>query len=178
MNKIVRFPWIVMVVLVIGCAHSTPVTYFSKPEVRKITHDLFDAQIEILKLDNPFYVAFQLTIANKSNAPLEIDWNKTRYLIGTQDNGVFVFEGIDPESLKTGIPKELLAPGQTLTKQIMPRKTLAFTGRKEAQKPGKSNFYPGILPNGRNTVALVLAQGSREWKAPMPFQIGTQEVKK
>jgi hypothetical protein len=178
MKKIVRFPWIVMVALVLGCAHPAPVTYFSKPEVGKITHDFFEAQIEILKLDNPFYVAFQLTVMNKSNAPLEIDWNKTRYLIGTEDNGVFVFEGIDPETLKTGIPKELVAPGQTLSKQIMPRKTLAFAGRKEAHRPGKSNFYPGILPNGRNTVGLVLAQGSREWKVPMPFQIGTREVKK
>jgi hypothetical protein len=89
MKKIVRFPWIVMVVLVLGCAHPAPVTYFSKPEVGKITHDFFEAQIEILKLDNPFYVAFQLTVMNKAMLRWKIDWNKTRYLIGTEDNGVF-----------------------------------------------------------------------------------------
>jgi len=88
-----------------GCAHSTPVVYFSRPEVRKASSEAFDAQIEALK-------------------------------------------------------------------------TLGFRSKREVQKPGQNNFYPAILPNGLNSVALVVTQGAREWKEVLTVQIGTLEVKK
>ena len=178
MKKALRIHLIAISLLFLGCAHSTPVIYFSRPEVRKVSSEAFDAQIVALKLDNPFYVAFQLTVTNKSSQRLEIDWNKTRYLVGSNDYGLFVFQGIDPESVKSGIPKEPIPAGGTLSKQISPLKTLGFKSRHEVQKPGQSNFYPAILPNGINAVALVVVQGAREWKEVLTVQIGTREVQK
>lgn len=176
MKKVFRVHWVAVLLLLIGCAHSTPVVYFSRPEVRKVSSEAFDAQIEALKLDNPFFVAFQLTVTNKSSQDLEIDWNKTRYLLGSNDYGLFIFQGIDPESIKSGIPKEVVPTGGTLSKQISPLKTLGFKGKDEIHKPGQSNFYPAILPKGINSVALVVVQGAREWKEVLSVQIGTREV--
>lgn len=178
MKKLFKVHWIAVLFLFLGCAHSTPVVYFSRPEVQKASTEAFDAQIETLKLDNPFYVAFRLTVVNKGSGPIEINWDKTHYLINGKDYGLFVFQGIDPESIKKGIPNEAVAAGEKLSRDIMPLKTLAFRGKNEIHKAGQSNFYPGILPNGANTVLLVVAQGDREWEEPLSVQIGTREVKK
>lgn len=176
MKKAFRIQWILIGLLLAGCAHSPPVMYFSRPEVRRSSGEAFDAQIEALKLDNPFYVAFQLTVTNKSKAPIGIDWNQTRYLFGSKDYGLFVFKGIDPESVKTGIPVEMIPAGETLSKQISPLKTLGFKGEREVHKPGQSNFYPAILPIGLNSIALVIVQGTRKWKEVLTVQIGTRRI--
>lgn len=177
MKKEIRIYWILILLLILGCSHPKSVVYFSRPEIRKASTEAFDARIAALKLDNPFYVAFHLTVANKSSNLIEIDWNKTRYLHSGKDYGLFGFQGIDPESIKTGIAKEAVPVGETLSKEIMPLKTLAYRDEDETLKPGQSNFYPGILPNGVNTVLLVVTQGAREWKVPLSFQIGTREMK-
>ena len=89
----------------------------------------------------------------------------------------FAIAGIDAESIRKGIPGELIPAGQSLSKRIMPLKTLAFSGRQETHRPGQSSFYPGILPNGLNPISLVVTQGVREWKETLSVQIGTRKVK-
>lgn len=176
MNMVFRILLILVSLPLLSCAHSTPVMYFSRPEVCKTSGEAFDVQVEPIKLGNPFYVAFKLTVTNKTDGPIEINWNKTRYIHGTTDYGLFVFKGIDPESIKAGIPKETIPAGDTLSKQISPLKTLGFRSRREIPKPGQSNFYPAILPNGINSVALVVTQGDHEWKELLKVQIGTREI--
>jgi hypothetical protein len=170
-----KIHWMIILLLLSGCARSMSVVYYSRPETIRASNDAFDAQIESLKLNNPFYVAFQLTIFNKSDKPLELDWNRTRYLHGGKDYGVFVFSGIDPESIKMGIPNEVIPAGKTFSRQIMPLKTLAYRSRKEVYKIGQSRFFPSVLPNGNNTVALFMVQGTRQWKELLTVRIGTRE---
>lgn len=85
--------------------------------------------------------------------------------------GRIIFSGISPVSVKSRIPHEMIPAGETLSKRIMPLKTLAFRSKSEKIKAGQSNFYPGILPNGRNTVGLVITQEEREWKVPLTVLI-------
>jgi hypothetical protein len=166
--------WIVLLLIFVGCAHKAPVVYVSQPEISKESNEAFDVQIETLKLENPFYVAFQMTLTNKSEKPLEIDWERTRYIHEGKSYGRIIFPGVSPESVKSGIPREIIPAGQTLSKRLMPIKTLAFRGRSEKIREGQSNFYPGILPNGRNTVGLVVTQAKREWKVPLTVRIAVR----
>ena len=173
MNKPAHIFWIFLLLSFLGCAHRTQVVYVSQPEISKASSEAFDVQIETLKLENPFYVAFQLTLANTSEKPLEIDWNRTRYIFEGKNYGRMIFPGIEPESIKSGIPKDTIPARETLSKRIMPLKTLAFRSKSEV-RPGQSNFYPGILPNGRNTVSLVVTQQDKEWNVPLTVRIATR----
>ena len=166
--------WIVLSLFFLGCAHKAPVVYVSQPEICKASNEAFNVQIEVLKLENPFYVAFQMTLTNKSKKPLVIDWERIRYIHQGKNYGRFIFEGITPESVKSGIPPEIIPAGETMSKLIMPLKTLAFKSKSEKIEQGQSNFYPGILPNGRSTVGLVVTQEKSEWKVPLTVVISTR----
>jgi hypothetical protein len=165
--------WIFLLLIFPGCAKA-PVVYVSQPEICKASEEAFNVQIETLKLENPFYVAFQLTLTNTSDKPLEIDWDRTRYIHEGKSYGRLIYPGIAPESVKSGIPKEIVPAHETLSKSIMPLKTLAFRSKSEAIRPGQSNFYPGILPKGRNTVSLVITQQGKEWNVPLTVKIATR----
>ena len=176
MQVLFRLSWLLAVLLVAGCAGTAKKVYVSQPEVQNVSNTAFDASIQPLKLDNPYYVAFQLKIQNKTAKPLTIDWNKTRYLYNTKDQGRFVFEGVEPESIKSGIPAENLPGGGKLSKPIYPIKTIAFMRKRDFPKKGESNFFPGILPNGVNSVVLVINQGERQWKEKLSVRFTSKEV--
>jgi len=171
-----RLSWIWVVMLVVGCAGASQKVYDSQPKFRTASNEAFEARIMPLKLENPFYVAFQLDIRNKTSKPLVIDWNKTRYLNDKKNLGRFAFKGIDPETVKTGIPDEVIAGGQTLSKRISPLKTLSFMRRRDLPKEGQSNFTPGILPNGQNSVSLYIRQADRKWRETMTVRLSSKTV--
>lgn len=158
--------WVVLLLILEGCAHKAPV-YVSQPEICKASNEVFDVQIETLKLENPFYVAFHIILTNKSEKPIAIDWERTRYIHEGKSYGRIIFPGIKPESIKSGIPSDIIPAGETLSKRLMPLKTLAFRSKSEKLNVGQSNFYPGILPNGKNTVGLVVIQEKMEWNVPL-----------
>ena len=176
MRMLFRISCVLAVFLSFGCAGSLKKVYISRPEVQTVSNEAFDARIQPLKLNNPYYVGFQLEVIKKTAKSLSVDWNKTRYLHNGKDLGRFVFKGIDPESIKEGIPKEMIPGSQTLSKRIYPIKALGFMRRREVPKPGQSNFSPGILPNGNNSVSLVIGQGERSWEANLTVRFASKEV--
>jgi hypothetical protein len=176
MRKFYTLSLLLTVLILAGCAGTSPQkVYTSQPEVQKVSNAAFDAVIHPLKLGNPYYAAFQLEVKNRTRKPLSIDWNRTRYLFNHKDQGRFAFEGIDPESVKSGIPDELIPGGQTLNKNIFPFKTLGFMRGGDVPKPGQSNFFPGILPDGINSVSLVVVQGNREWKEKLSVRFSSKQ---
>lgn len=168
--------WLSILLLLAGCASTPKMVYVSSPEVLKSSNKIFDVQMKPIKLDNPFYVGFQLTIQNKSATRLSIDWDKTQYVHNGKNQGVFVFKGIDPDSVPSGMPKETIDAGETLSKPIYPIKKLGFLPKREMSKPGGNNFFPGILPNGKNSAFLAIEQGDQRWRELLTFQFSTQQV--
>jgi hypothetical protein len=176
MSKRIYIISAVISMLLMGCApQKVQKVYYSQPEIQKASNSAFDVQIEPEKLDNPFYVAFMLTLRNKTTDALAINWDRTRYLHRGEDLGIFVFKGIDPESVKKGIPKEIVPVGKTLVKHISPYRLLAFRFR-ENVRPGQSSFFPGILPGGSNAVLLVVEQGDQVWRESLSVRIVTKEL--
>ncbi len=147
---------ILSLILINGCAASQ--SWVSHPTIQISDKTAFKAHLEPLTKDKNYFVAFRLTVFNKSAKPLTIDWNKTRYIHNDRNNGGFVFEGIDPKLMKNAaIPVEIIPAGKTLSKEIMPYKLLARGPfRDKNSKGGWHGIIPGIMPEGQNGARLVM----------------------
>ncbi|MGD9189642.1 MAG: hypothetical protein PVI89_15590 [Desulfobacteraceae bacterium] len=166
--------WIpILFLMLTGCAaQKPPKVWQSLPPVQQTSNDLFDIRTKPLKLDNPFFVVFELTVQNKTSLPLEINWNRSRYLHKGREKGIFVFKGIEPETIKTRtIPNERIPAGSELTKRIAPARTIAWKSRRDYIKPGESSFVPGILPSGDNSISLVLSHNGKQWRQTTTVKI-------
>lgn len=161
-----------------GCvAQRHLTTWNSRPAVKQFSTDAVDLQIKPLKQDNSYYVSFELMVRNKTGYPIEIDWNETRYIHQGRESGVFVFGAIDPEQLRTRtIPKETVAPGVTITREISPARTITWTKPRKNIPPGESCFSAGIMPNGDNGVSLLLSQQGQRWRKTLTVRIVEQHV--
>ena len=108
-----------------GCAPAKKV-WVSNPMVQSTQNPYYNARIEPLTRDHDFFVSFRLTVRNKADKNLVIDWNKTRYIHNGRTRGGFVFKGIKPEDVKNStIPPDTILAGGFFSKEIMPYKLLA-----------------------------------------------------
>ncbi len=158
--------WSVLVLLIVltACAPTKKIkNWVSSPSVQKGGNKSFEARFEPLKGDKKFFVSFRLSVRNKTDKGLKIDWNKTRYIYKGQPHGGFVFYGIDPATIKDSIPPDLIAPGKLFSKEIFPANLVAFTPiREEVLNKKGRGIYPGPIPAGENGISLVILQGEQE----------------
>jgi hypothetical protein len=161
-----------------GCAPKKQYIYTSRPPAQSVSNAIFDARIEPFKANNPYFVGFRLTVKNKAPDPLEINWNKTRYRHNGTDKGKLVFRGIKPETVKTGIPNDIIPVQGELLKLISPLVTVGFTPARYSAGPEHPTFVPGALPRGKNSVVLTVEQPGRENQAVMTVRILGKEIEK
>ncbi len=161
-----------------GCAPQKKYVYTSRPMVQDVSHAIFDARIEPFKENNPYYVGFRLTVKNKTSKPLEINWNKTRYVHNTVDQGKLIFRGIKAETVQSGIPNDVIPAQGELLKHISPLVTVGVTPARYSTGPGDPTFVPGALPRGKNSVLLVLEQSGKLYQSTMTVLIVSKEIKK
>lgn len=162
MTKQIGLALVFLLSLTAGCV--TPKkTWTSTPVLQRAGNPAYEVRLEPLKDGNRFYVAFRLTLINKTEKTLEIDWNKTRYMYEGRASGGFVFGGIDPETVKDAIPPDLVPGGGTFSKEISPTKLIAYVPLAERSlEGGKKGIYPGPIPEGENGVFLVVRQNGKE----------------
>jgi hypothetical protein len=144
----------------------------STPPVQTGGNRFFDVRFEPLKMDKRFFASFRLDVRNTGDRELTIDWNKTRYLHNGRPNGVFVFQGIDPATIKHAIPPDTIAPGTTFSREIFPANLVAFTPMREEvlNKKGKG-LFAGPLPEGKNAIRLVVGQNGKEFVQELGVEI-------
>jgi hypothetical protein len=159
-----------------GCAPKKQFVYTSRPTAQSVTNALFTARIEPFKENNPYFVGFRLTVKNHTPEPLEINWNKTRYLYNGTDKGRLVFTGIKPENVKSGIPNEVIPAQGELLKHIAPLVTVGFTPAHYSAGPEHPTFVSGPLPKGNNSVVLVVEQSGREHQDVMTVRILAKKI--
>ena len=153
-----------LLILLTACAPTKKIKdWISSPSVQKGGNKSFGARFEPLKGDKKFFVSFRLSVMNKTDKSLKIDWNKTRYIHKGQPYGGFVFYGIDPATIKDSIPPDFIEPGKLFSKEIFPTNLVAFTPIREVvlDKEGKG-IYPGPIPAGENGISLVILQGEQK----------------
>jgi len=151
-------------ILLTACAPTKKIkNWVSSPSVQKGGNKSFETRFEPLKGDKKFFVSFRLSVMNKTDKRLKIDWNKTRYIYKGRPYGGFVFYGIDPAHIKDSIPPDFIEPGKLFSKEIFPTNLVAFTPIREVilDKKGQG-IYPGPIPAGENGISLVILQGEQE----------------
>jgi len=162
--KIKIWSIVFLLILLTACAPTKKIkNWISSPSVQKGGNESFGVRFEPLKGDKKFFVSFRLSVMNKTNKSLKIDWNKTRYIYKGQPYGGFVFYGIDPATIKDSIPPDFIEPGKLFSKEIFPTNLVAFTPIREVvlDKKGQG-IYPGPIPAGESGISLVILQGEQE----------------
>ena len=167
-----------IIISVLSCAPKQVQRWYSQPAEQTISQQNIRLNIGPLKRDNPYYVSFRLSITNNTSNDIAIDWNRTRYLHKGKDLGVFVFQGIDPKTIKDAIPPDTVAAGETFTREIFPLRTIAFLPRNQIPAEGSLGFLPGILPAGENSVLLVVKHNGREIRQTLSVRLRAEAISK
>jgi hypothetical protein len=164
----------VMFLFSIGCVSKT---YFhtSSPVPVIVETSLFKISIKPIKIDSNFFSIFKVSIDNKSNSSLEIDWNKSRYIHDKKDDGVLIFKGIEPAAVKTAtVPNSIVPANSNFTIEIAPFSKLSMGNLRDKTKDNR--LKAGMLPEGENSVLLVLNQNKKVIKRVLSITI-KEEVK-
>ena len=132
-----------------------------------------DLSFEPVKGQKNAYSAFRLTVVNKTEAALKIDWNRSRYLLNGKTAGGFVFKGISPEQIKEGtIADDVVAAGARLTKIIAPAGLIAFAPMaNKGVGIAAEGISAGALPEGDNGIFLVLSSPDGSFQKKMVVRI-------
>ncbi len=176
MRKILSTVVIVSLLLMPACQKQK--VWRSTPAQQSLSSQSYEASLEPLKKGTNFYNWFRLTVTNKTSRYIEIDWNRTRYIHDGKNAGLFVFEGIEPESVKQGtIPGAVISGGDTLTRDIAPFKLIAFTPlRKQPTDPEIRSLVAGPIPEGENGIFIVIRQDGKSARARITVAIENREM--
>ena len=171
MKKILCLGTIFVVSILIGCA-ATPKEWVSAPASRNVENNTFKAELEPEKNGKRTFVSFRLTLTNKTDQPMEINWNQTRYLFNGKPNGLFWFRGIDPRTIKGNIPPDIIPGRSRFEKMIFPVKLVAFAPiQDDTLRDGGPGIYPGPMPRGENGIHLVINQNGGRITEKLLFTI-------
>ena len=170
------FGVIVFMIIVSACLPTK--IWTSHPAIQNAGNTYYDVQFEPLKKDNNFFEFFLLSVSNKSDQDLEIDWNQTRYIYNGKLYGGFAFEGIRPEDIKNStIPSAVIPKGSRFSKEIAPIKLMAFVPLRDKRLgPDHAGISPGPLPAGENGIFLVIRQNGKEVREKIAVNIVSDEA--
>lgn len=100
---------------------------------------------------------FQLNINNKTDKPLEIDWNKSYYLLNGQTNGGLMTTGVVISQRNLLRPPDIILPRGGYDKPVWPS---SFTNLQIDIT--SVEWINSDLPEGKQGVYLTFRQGNRE----------------
>jgi hypothetical protein len=175
--KLVRFSMLFtacVVMIATGCAPT--MTWISRPEVQTSANPVYEVRLEPLTEGQPFYTVFRVTVTNKTDKDLKIDWNRTRYIRDGKGLGTFVYRGVKAEDYQNGtIPLDVVGPKKTFSRAVAPLRLVTFARVRERVGEGEG-FSPGILPDGENGMALVVVQDGKDIVERLSVEITSQKV--
>lgn len=159
----------VLVTLISGCV-TTRYVWKSDPVNRSIENEYFTAEISPASCDSWGCEAFRLTVKNKTNKNLELNWNKTLYIVHGQTSGGFMFEGVIYKDRNNSKSPDIIFPGGKLSKGIWPNNLVEFS----------SGRYGGwrheSMPSGENGVYLTVAVDGKEISEKLTIVLSRTQV--
>jgi len=159
-KTLVAYGIVITLTMVMGCASTTRIA-ISRPPVQTASNPYFEVRFEPLKSSGNFFDSFRLTVSNKTDGNLAIDWNKTRYIYSGNAQEGFVFKGIAPKDVRTGtVPPDVVPARQTVAKVIYPLKLIAWVpAQKRVLDEG---LGPGLIPDGVSGISLSIMLDGKE----------------
>jgi hypothetical protein len=173
-----RIPAVTMILVLLLASCSQKRVWVSTPPNRTLDSPSFAVALEPIQKDAEYFNWFRLTVTNKTDREMEIDWNRTRYLYNGKEAGVFVFAGVGPEAVKNAtIPAAVIRGGDDLSRDIAPFSLIAFTPlRDQSIDTENQNILPGLIPAGENGIFLVIRQKGKVARARVLVDIEHREV--
>ena len=167
-----RIGSVVLLLLFLAACAPAKKTWISSPSTQQVQNTDFSVRLTPLKRDKEHFVSFRLFIDNKTNQKLKINWNQTRYLCNGKPYGKVVFPNIDPASIKKSIPPDTIPAGGNFEREVFPLKLVAFAPMREKilDKEGRG-LYPGPLPEGKNSIDLIIDKGDRQMRQRITVDI-------
>ena len=178
MEKEIIFTVVIGFTISMGAGCASVMVSKSDPAIQVATNPYYEVKLEPMKQGLRSFVAFRLTVTNKTKNQLQIDWNKTRYLFNGRQRGLYVFRGIDPEAIKNlTIAPDTISPQQVFTKIIAPQKLIAYVPIKDQHKLDldESAFSGGPIPAGENGILLVVRMNGKEIRERLTVDIAEVE---
>ena len=166
---------VLMILLAPACKQRN--VWMSTPIHQTLNSRSFDVGLQPVKKNADYFNWFRLTVKNKTAGDLEIDWNRTRYIHNGKDAGLFIFEGVVPESVKNStIPTAVIPAGSTLTRDIAPFRLIAFAPlREQTIDTERPNITAGVIPEGENGLRLVILQSGKVARPRISVEIKTRD---
>ena len=100
---------------------------------------------------------FDTVISNKTDKPVEIDWNKSYYLLGGQTNGGLMTTGVVISQRNLLRAPDMILPKGSYSKPLWPS---SFTSLQAGIS--SIDWVSQQLPDGKQGVYLTFRQGDRE----------------
>lgn len=142
--------------------------YRVSPTMQISTNDFFVAKISPLCPNG--CKAFSLTIENKTDKDMELDWNKTLYISNGKTSGGFMFEGVVYKDRNNPKPPDIIFAKSTFSKTIWPNNLVYFSSGKYGKWRNED------MPTGENGVYLTVKVGSQEIKEKITINLIREQV--
>ncbi len=136
--------------LFMGCSVTPKYNTIFKDTSSRVSNEYVDiVLLPSAKIDNwagNGYKSFQLLINNNSGSDIELDWNKTLYILNDQTYGGFMFGGVRYMTRDSAKPPDVILPGSLFKKTIWPNYLVFYS----------KGWYHAFFPEGRNGIYLTL----------------------
>jgi len=114
--------------------------------------------------------SFVLSITNKADKNIEVNWNKTLYISSGQTSGGFMFDGVVYKDRNNQKPPDIVFGNGTLTKTIWPNNLVKY---ESGQYGGWKNEE---MPIGDNGIYLSLSIDGKEISERLLVNLSFVEV--
>jgi hypothetical protein len=147
-------------ILFLGCAtppYPLPVpatmeSWEDMPSQQTLSNDFFDVQVKPVCKSHGWCTSFILTLKNKTDNNLELNWNKTLYISNGQTSGGFMFEGIIIRDRNNQKPPDIIFAHDLFSKLIYPNNLVSFVRNEWVHLPmknGENGVYLSVIVNDK-----------------------------
>lgn len=138
--------------------------------VKKVNTPQFEASLWPVRLSPGHeWVAFRLQITNKSNSPLTLDWENSRYVDNNKEKGGLKFEN-EPFGKEAGKREaETIPPGGTLSRVVWPASRFYDGGGDEGWF-----IMPMAAGEGEQGISIALKNGTENVNENLALNINNQ----
>jgi len=143
-----------MTFMSLACS-TTKYAWKSEPQHQRLSNADFDAEITPL-CDQEGCQSFQLSVWNKTDHKIEIDWTHTIYITDGVKAGGFMVQGASFQRRNRPEPPDVIPPHFSRSHTIWPS-TLAYSARGQI-----GGWKHGIMSRGENGVYLSLKVSEKE----------------
>lgn len=142
------------ILAILGSA-AAPQQQYVPPRTASASNQYFEATVSTTGCAAGGCKAFDLTITNKTNKDLEVDWNKTLYVDSGTTSGGFMYEGVVFSARNNPKPPDIVFANSTFRKTIFPNNLVNYmSGR-------YGGWYHSPIGHGSG-VYLTVKVGSEE----------------